>query len=69
MLLNSFLFYILKIITIIVIREIFREMLQEHETKQEEMFTKREKLVLDLTSRHQTLIKNLKKALVSPKTI
>ena len=59
MLLNSFLFYILKIITIIVIREIFREMLQEHETKQEEMFTKREKLVLELTSRHQTLITEL----------
>ena len=39
------------------IREIFREMLQEHETKQEGVFTKHEKLVLDLISGHQALLK------------
>ena len=39
------------------IREIFREMLQEHKTKQEGMFTKHEKLVLDLISGHQALLK------------
>ena len=39
------------------IREIFREMLQEHEIKQEGMFTKHEKLILDLISRHQALLK------------
>ena len=38
-------------------REIFREMLQEHETKQEGIFTKDEKLVLDLILRHQALLK------------
>ena len=38
-------------------REIFREMLQEHETKQEGIFTKHEKSVLDLTLRHQALLK------------
>ena len=32
-------------------------MLQEHETKQEGMFTNHEKLVLDLISGHQTLLK------------
>ena len=31
-------------------REIFREILQEHETKEEGMFTKQEKSVLDLIS-------------------
>ena len=36
-------FYILKIITIKEIRQVFREMLQEHETKQEGMFTKKKK--------------------------
>ena len=38
-------------------KEIFREMLQEHETKQEGIFTKDEKLVLDLILRHQALLK------------
>ena len=32
-------------------------MLQEHETKQEGIFTKHEKSVLDLTLRHQALLK------------
>ena len=32
-------------------------MLQERETKQERMFTKHEKLVLDLISGHQELLK------------
>ena len=32
-------------------------MLQEHETKQEGMFTKHEKLVLDLILGHQALLK------------
>ena len=44
-------------VTIKEIREISREMLQEHETKQEGMFTKHEKSVLDLISGHQTLLK------------
>ena len=44
-------------VTIKEIRETFREMLQEHETKQEGMFTKYEKLVLDLISGHQALLK------------
>ena len=39
------------------IREIFREMLQEYQTKQEGMFTKYEKLVMDLISGHQALLK------------
>ena len=39
------------------IREIFREFLQELETKQEEMFTKYKKSVLDLISGHQELLK------------
>ena len=46
-------FYILKMITIKEIREI----LAEHKTKQEGMFTKHEKLVSDLISGHQTLLK------------
>ena len=46
-------------VTIKEIREIFREMLQEHETKQEGMFTKHEKLVLDLISGHQGLLKQM----------
>ena len=50
-------FYVLKIVTIKEIREIFREMLQEHETKQEGMLAKHKKLVLDLISGHQTLLK------------
>ena len=50
-------FYILKLITIKEIREIFREMLQEHETKPEGVFAKHEKFVLDLISGHQTLLK------------
>ena len=37
-------------VTIKEIREIFREMLQEHEYKQEGMFIKQEKSVLDLIS-------------------
>ena len=32
-------------------------MFQEHKTKQEEMFTKHEKFVLDLKSRYQALLK------------
>ena len=32
-------------------------MLQEHETKQEGVFTKHKKLVLDLISGHQALLK------------
>ena len=43
-------------VTIKEIREIFREMLQEHETKQEGIFTKHEKSVLDLIS-GQVLLK------------
>ena len=35
----------------------FREMLQEHETKQVGMFTKHKKSVLDLISGHQALLK------------
>ena len=46
-------------VTIKEIREIFREMLQEHETKQEGMFTKHEKPVLDLISGHQGLLKQM----------
>ena len=44
-------------VTIREIREIFREMLQEHETKHERMFTKHKKSVLDPISGHQTLLK------------
>ena len=44
-------------VTIKKMREIFREILQEHETKQEGMFTKHEKSVLDLISEHQALLK------------
>ena len=44
-------------VTIKKMREIFREILQEHETKQEGMFTKHEKSVLDLISGHQALLK------------
>ena len=40
-------------VTIKEIRKIFREMLQKHESKQEEIFTKHEKLVLELISGHQ----------------
>ena len=43
--------------TIKKIREILRQMLQEHETKQEGMFTKHEKLVLFLLSEKQALLK------------
>ena len=50
-------FYVLKIVTIKEIREIFREMLQEHETKQEGMLAKHKKLVLDLISGYQALLK------------
>ena len=44
-------------VTIKEIREIFTEKLQEHETKQDRIFTKHEKLVLDLISGHQALLK------------
>ena len=44
-------------VTIKEIREIFREMLQEHEYKQEGMFIKQEKSVLDLISGRQALLK------------
>ena len=44
-------------VTIKEIREIFREMLQERETKQKGMFTKHEKYVLDLISGYQALLK------------
>ena len=44
-------------VTIKEIRELFREMLHEHETKQERMFTKHEKLVLGLISGDQALLK------------
>ena len=44
-------------VTMKEITETFREMLQEHETKQEGMFTKHEKLVLDLILGHQALLK------------
>ena len=54
---NSLFFYILKMIIIKEVRDIFREMLEEHETKQEGMFTKHEKSVLDLISGHQALLK------------
>ena len=43
-------------VTIKEIREVFREMLQEHETKEDRMFTKHKKLVLDLISGHQALL-------------
>ena len=49
--------YILKIVTIKEIKEIFKGMLQEPETKQEGMFTKHEKSVLGLISGHQALLK------------
>ena len=39
------------------VRKIFRKMLQENETKQEEVFPKHKKLVLDLISGHQALRK------------
>ena len=44
-------------VTIKEIREIFREMFQEHETKHEGMLAKREKSVLDMISGHQILLK------------
>ena len=52
-------FYILKMVAIKEIREIFREMLQEHEIKQQGIFTKHEKSVyiLDLISGHRALLK------------
>ena len=46
-------------VTIIEIRDTFREMSQEHEAKQEEMFTKHEKLILDLISGHHNTISHL----------
>ena len=69
---NSLLFYILKMVTIKEIREIFREILQEHETKQEGMFIKHEKLVLERISGQQALLKQrlnkLRDTLTSVKT-
>ena len=71
-------FYTLKMITIKEIREFFREMLQDHETKQKGMFTKHEISVFKADAWRtmwQVLLqwkqtsKSLKKALVSPKTI
>ena len=50
-------------VTIKKIRETFREMLQKHGAKQEGMFTKDEKLVLDLISVHQALLKERLKQL------
>ena len=44
-------------LTIKEIREIIREVFQEQETKQERMFTKHEKSVLDLISGHRALLK------------
>ena len=44
-------------VTIKEIRENFREMLQEHVTKQKGMLIKLEKSVLDLVSGHQALLK------------
>ena len=44
-------------LTVKEIREIIREIFQEHETKQEGMFTKHEKSVLDLISGHRALLK------------
>ena len=65
-------FYILKVVGIKDIRENFSEMLQEHETKQDEMFRKPKKLVLDLISGHQALLKQrldqLCDSLISVKT-
>lgn len=49
----------LKLVTFKEIREVFRETLQKHETKQKEMFTKHEKLVLYLISGHQGLLKQI----------
>ena len=51
------------------IREIFRKMLQDHETKREGMFTKHEKSVLDLTSGHQALLKQMLGCLVNYATV
>ena len=51
------LLYVLKMVTIKEIKEIFGEKLQEHENKQEGMFTKHKKMVLDLISGHQALLK------------
>ena len=69
---NSLLFHILKMVTIKEIREIFREILQEHETKQEGMFVKHEKLVLERISGQQALLKQrlnkLRDTLTSVKT-
>ena len=44
-------------VTITEIRESFREMLQEYETKHERMFKKHEKLVSYLISGYQALLK------------
>ena len=44
-------------VTIKEIRENFREMLQKYLTRQKGMLTKHEKLVLDLVSGHQALLK------------
>ena len=44
-------------VTIKEIKEIFGEKLQEHENKQEGIITKHKKMVLDLISGHQALLK------------
>lgn len=57
---NTLLFYMLKILTIKEMRETFRELLQEHETKTRGNVYKTrylQKLVLDLKSGHQALLK------------
>ena len=51
------LLYVLKMVSIKEIKEIFGEKLQEHENKQEGMFTKHKEMVLDLISGHQVLLK------------
>ena len=50
MLINSLLFYVLKMASIKDKGEVFRVMLQGHETKQKRMFIKHENSVLDLIS-------------------
>ena len=47
----------IKMVTIKEIRETFKEILQEHETKQKGISTKHEKLVLDLISGFLALLK------------
>ena len=53
-------------VTIKEIRNIFRKVSQEHETRQKGMFTKHERLALDLVSGHQALL-DLNQALLQRK--